>query len=208
MKKVLACVLLIIMSITLFACEPRQDTEPDFYLGEPFEGKYHTDFLISPLDDIISHSDITDVIKAKFIDVTFDESGDQWFFGFEMIENLRGSINKKIISVKDVIMESGYRDSDGRPVSSSHYQQGKSYLLLLCRSTGVNSSDEVNLYFVNQYLVIPLDDENKAYLKTGESFLWGVDIKKHIESQEILNAFENRRFEEYLLKKIKDNSIE
>ena len=208
MKKVLACVLLVLMSITLLACEPSPDPEPNFYLGEPFQGKYHTDFLISPLDDIISHSDITNVIKAKFVDVAFDESSEQWFFEFETIETLRGLNNDKMILVKDYVMDCGYRDSDGRPVSSSHYQQGKSYLLLLCRSTGVNSSDEVNLYFVNQYLVIPLDDENKAYLKTGESFLWGVDIKKHIESQEILKAFENGKFEEYLLRKIENNPIE
>ena len=207
MKKFLACVLLIFTTITLFACETSPDPEPNIYLGESFLSKYQVCLVTSPLDDIMSFPTVTYVIKAKFVDVTFDESHDQCFFEFETVETLRGLNNEKKILVWDNFMDYGYRDPDGRPVSSSHYKQGQNYLLLLLRSTSVYSSEEVRLSFVCQYLVIPLDDENKAYLKSGESFLWGVYMKKHIKSRKIVKAFEDRKFEEYLLKKIEGNPL-
>ncbi len=205
MKKIIAFVMLVLMATTLFACETEPDPEPNFYLGESFLSKYQLSIIINPLDDLLAYT--TDVIKAKFVGLAFDESNDQWFFEFETIENLRGLNNEKTFLVADNIMDYGYRDPDDRPVSSSHYQQGENYLLLLRRSTSVYSSNEVILSFVCQYLVVPLDDDNKAYLKPGESFLWGVYLGDHIKSEEIVKAFENRKFEEYLLKEIEANPL-
>ncbi len=204
-KRTIAFITLVLSAIMLFSCEEETHKKNNYYLGERIPSEYQTSIVIRPLDDFFEYT--TDIVKAKFVDVVFDASNDQWFFEFETIESVRGRNEEKTLLIKDQVMEYGWCDPDGRPVCSSTYKQGENYLLLLRRSTSVYSSDEVRLSFVCQYLIIPLDNENKAYLKRGESFLWGDYLGNYIESKEIIKAFENGKFEEYLLNETKSNPL-
>ena len=82
------------------------------------------------------------------------------------------------------------------------YTVGGDYLLLI-RGSAYALNESVKCSLVTSYLTIVLDGEGKADL--SGSYIYGEPLEKHISSQETFDAFEESRFEAYLLDKIKDN---
>ena len=64
------------------------------------------------------------------------------------------------------------------------------------------------LGFVNESLIIPIDEKGSAYLKREESLIYGNEyLGDHLGSDEIADAFKESAFEEYLSDAIANNPL-
>ena len=145
----------------------------------------------------------TDVIKARYVNMSMEYDG-TCYFEFDVIESVRGLNLETKITVENLATEY-YIDGDiGYSSYDIGYTKGNSYLLLLIRHTSV-FSDQYHFNFVHDGLYIPLDDSEKSTLNSKECKMYSSNLKDHIESQDILNAFNTGTFEEYAKKIIEPN---
>ena len=157
------------------------------------------------LEELISNAtNVTDIIKAKFVHVTKERNG-TYSYVFEVVENVRGLGDEKTITVTDLAVDCEVTDRG--IVFSTYdvpYKQNKEYLLLLIRSVSVYSTG-YSFSFLNPSLVIPLSDDRNADLLSDESRLYGDLLSKHLGSKSIPDVALKGSFEEYLLDAMESN---
>ncbi len=148
----------------------------------------------------------TDVIRAKFVGVTFEQDG-CIHYEFEVVESYRGLGLEETIIVDELAID-GCVIVSGLSFSTYdiRYKVGNDYLLFLTRRVD-DFSGEYSLNTVSDILVVAVNENGKACLSSGESMYYGEDLSMHIGSDEIAKAFENESLEEYVVDLIKDNPM-
>ena len=154
------------------------------------------------LEEVIPSA--TDIVKARYLRATMDNHM-RCYYEFEVTESLRGLGLEETITVGVLVADCYIPDRDiSFSTYSSRYEQGKEYLLLLQRWTSVYD-DEYIFGFVSDSLVIPIGEDGKGYLASGESLMYGSDLSNHLGSTEIADSFEKGTFEQYAVNVVKDN---
>ena len=148
----------------------------------------------------------TDVIRAKFVGVTFEQDGDI-HYEFEVVESYRGLGLEETFVVDEMAID-GCVIGSGLSFSTYNvrYKAGNDYLLFLTRRVN-DFSGEHSLNTVSDILVVAVNENGKACLSSGESMYYGQDLSMHLGSDEIAKAFENENLEQYVVDLIKDNPM-
>ena len=135
----------------------------------------------------------TDIVKATFLG-TIKSEPDDYYFNFEITEELRGDFDDSVISIFVNGCDYGGLTANS-PYSSPireydtygiEYEVGKDYLLLLERRMSVHYDEDL-LYPIHETLVLTLDDNGNPDIASSK--MYGQEFEKHISWGEAFKAY-------------------
>ncbi len=201
MKRAFGIILLLALTAILFnACGNDTSSITDKNESEKDDLQQRNSVEVQYLcfEDLLEKT--TDLIEGVFVSRT--ETEGLYYYEFTVTKSLLGNDAGKTISVRS--MPADYFITDTHIQFSTYdakYEPGKTYLLLLSRSSSVDTDGDV-FSFVNDSLIIPLNQLN-IVSQNQKTLLYGTRLTEHLHSQEAITALQRGNFKEFILGKIK-----
>ena len=150
-------------------------------------------------------NDVTDVIAVKHSGSILKNG--IYYHSFSVIKSVRGNPTEESITVSHIGDSDNIRIDDiEKDVSNNEqFKKGCKYLLLIKRRADAFSETD-NFELVEKSLIIPLDENETAYLNDNDSLIYGKPLKKYI-SKETQNAFSDKTLEAYVAELVKNNPL-
>jgi len=205
MKRVFGIILLLALTaISVSACSNDTTSITDKNESEKDDLQNRNRAVIRYLcfEDLLEKT--TDLIEGIFVSRT--ETEGLYYYEFTATKNLRGNGVGKTVTVQSQPADCSIIDTHIRfSTYDMKYEPGKTYLLLLSRSSSVYTDGDV-FSFVNDSLIIPLNQLNIVSEKQ-EILLYGTRLTEHLHSQEAITALQKGNFNEFIIDKIKNNPL-
>lgn len=196
MKRVFGIILLLALTaISVNACgnDTPSITDINESEKEDIQNRNSAEVQYLCFEDLLEKA--TDLIEGVFVSRT--ETEGLYYYEFTATKSLRGNGVGKTISVRSMPADYSVKDTHIRfSTYDMKYESGKTYLLLLSRSSSADTGGDV-FSFVNDSLIIPLNQLN-IVSQDQKILLYGTRLTEHLHSQEAITALQKGNFKEFI----------